>query len=211
MKEKFSLWNVLFIQYLKRDWKKIIVWIIGISIFAAGFVPAFEEIGMGQGLAGMYETMQNPAMISMVGPTPITSALDYTLGAMYSNEMLLFCGIFAMIISALHVISHTRKEEDLGLSEIIRSFQVGRQANSLAVIVETVLINIVLAIVIGGTMVSFGVESVTSDGTFLFGASIGLAGIIGAVLGLVMAQIMPSSSGATATTPSLIGFLKLQS
>lgn len=207
MKEKFSLWNVLFIQYLKRDWKKIIVWIIGISIFAAGFVPAFEEIGMGQGLTGMYETMQNPAMISMVGPTPITNALEYTLGAMYSNEMLLFCGIFAMIISALHVISHTRKEEDLGLTELIRSFQVGRQANSLAVIIESVLINIVLAIVIGGVMVSFGVESITSNGTFLFGASIGLAGIIGAVLGLVIAQVMPSSSGATAATLSLIGLL----
>src|SRR5699024_8553826 len=119
------------LQYLKRDWKKMIVWILGLGLFSAGFVPAFKEIAKGQGLEGMYETLKNPAMISMVGPTPVES-VDYTLGAMYAHEMLLFCGLFAMIIAVLHVVGHTRKEEDLGLTELLRSFQIGRQANSLA-------------------------------------------------------------------------------
>ncbi|MDL2276248.1 tetronasin resistance protein [Breznakia sp. OttesenSCG-928-G09] len=207
MKEKFSLWNVLFIQYIKRDWKKIIVWILGLGLFCGAFVPAFEEIGKGQGLIGLFETMQNPAMISMIGPTPVEHAANYTLGAMYANEMLLFCGLFAMIISALHVVSHTRKEEELGLSELVRSFEVGRQANSLAVIIETILINLILALFIGGIMVSFGVDSIVAEGTFLFGASIGLAGIIGAVLALLISQIMPTSSGASGTTLSIIGLL----
>ncbi|MBW6194312.1 hypothetical protein KZ855_34145, partial [Pseudomonas aeruginosa] len=69
MNEKFARWNVLFIQYVKRDWKKIIVWVLGLGLFSGAFVPAFEEIAKGQGLLGMFETMQNPAMISMVGPT----------------------------------------------------------------------------------------------------------------------------------------------
>ena len=97
MQEKFARWSTLFVLYLKRDWKKVIIWILGLGFFSAGFVPAFEEIGKGQGLQGMYETLQNPAMISMVGPTPIDSAADYTLGAMYAHEMLLFCGLFAMM------------------------------------------------------------------------------------------------------------------
>src|SRR5690625_5933994 len=71
MKEKFARWDTLFLQYLKRDWKKIIIWILGLGMFSAGFVPAFKEIAKGQGLVGMFETLQNPAMISMVGPTPI--------------------------------------------------------------------------------------------------------------------------------------------
>ncbi len=206
MKEKFARWDALFIQYLKRDWKKIIIWILGLGLFSGGFVPAFEEIGKGQGLLGMYETMQNPAMISMVGPTPV-SAADYTLGAMYANEMLLFCGLFAMIMAALHVVSHTRREEEYGLTELVRSFQVGRQANSLAVIVETVLINIILALLIGGVMVGFGAETISGGGSLLFGASIGMAGILGAVLALVTAQIMPTSSGATGSSLGLIGLL----
>lgn len=207
MQEKFARSHVLFVQYLKRDWKKIIIWVIGLGMFSAGFVPAFEEIGKGQGLQGMYETLQNPAMISMVGPTPIETAADYTLGAMYAHEMLLFCGLFAMIIAALHVVSHTRKEEDLGLTELVRSFQVGRQANSLAVIAEVVMINIVLAFVIGGTMTSYGADTISTEGALLFGASIGMAGILGAVIALVMAQIMPTSSGATGLSLGIIGLL----
>lgn len=78
-------------------------------MFSGAFVPAFEEIAKGQGLLGMFETMQNPAMISMVGPTPIKIGTDYTLGAMYAQEMLLFCGLFAMIISALHGEPHAKR------------------------------------------------------------------------------------------------------
>lgn len=207
MKEKFARWNVLFMLYLKRDWKKIMIWIIGLGLFSAGYVPAFEEIGKGQGLQGMYETLQNPAMISMVGPTPVDTAAGYTLGAMYAHEMLLFCGLFAMIIATLHVVSHTRKEEEYGLTELVRSFQVGRQANSFAVIAEVVCINIVLALLIGGVMTSFGADTISAEGSFLFGASIGIAGILGAVIALVMAQIMPTSSGATGSSLGIVGLL----
>ena len=207
MQEKFARSRVLFVQYLKRDWKKIIIWIFGLGLFSAAYVPAFEEIGKGQGLQGMYETLKNPAMISMVGPTPIETAADYTLGAMYAHEMLLFCSLFAMIIAALHVVSHTRQEEDLGLTELVRSFQVGRQANSLAVIAEVVMINILLALVIGGIMTSYGAVTISIEGSFLFGASIGMAGILGAVIALVMAQIMPTSSSATGASLGIVGLL----
>ncbi|MFG6147407.1 ABC transporter permease [Halobacillus sp. B23F22_1] len=207
MKEKFAGWNILFLLYLKRDWKKIIVWVAGLGLFSAAYVPAFEEIAKGQGLIGMYETLQNPAMTAMVGPTPVETAEAYTLGAMYSHEMLLFCGIFAMVLSVLHVVGHTRKEENLGLTEIIRSFQIGRQANSLATMMEVVFINLLLALLISGVMISFGVDTISVEGSLLFGASIGMAGMIGAGIALVMAQIMPASSGATGSALGIIGLL----
>lgn len=207
MSEKFSFWNVLFVQYLKRDWKKIAFWVLGLGLFCSVYVPAFEEIGKGQGLAGLYETLKNPAMISMVGSSPIQDSASYTLGSMYAQMMLLFSGLFAMIISALHVISHTRKEEELGLSELIRSFEVGRQANSLAVMIETVLINIVLGVFIGIVMSSFQVADINFTGSILFGLSIALAGIMGGVIALLMAQIMPSASGTIGTTLGIIGLL----
>src|SRR5699024_9101082 len=205
MKEKFARWDILFLQYVKRDWKKIIIWILGLGMFSAGFVPAFKEIAKGQGLVGMFETLQNPAMISMVGPTPIQNGADYTLGAMYVHEMLLVCGLSAMILSVLHIIAHTRKEEDLGLTELVRSFQIGRQANSLAAFIEVTFINTVLALFISVVMMSFGADTISIHGSLLFGASVGIAGIIGAGFALVMAQIMPSSSAATGSTLGIVG------
>lgn len=207
MKEKFARWNILFLQYLRRDWKKTIIWVVGLGLFAAIFVPAMDEITKGDGLAGMYETLQNPAMTSMVGPTPIDIASEYTLGAMYSHMMLLFSALFAMIISILHVVGHTRKEEDQGLTELVRSFQIGRQANSLAVIVETIFINVLLALFIAGLMTSFGVDTISAEGSLLFGASIGMAGIMGGGIALVMAQIMPVSSAATGSSLGIMGLL----
>lgn len=207
MKEKFARWNILFIQYLKRDWKKIIVWILGLGLFAAAFIPAFEEIAKGDGLIGMYETMQNPAMVSIVGPTPVKRANDYTLGAMYAHEMLLFCSLFAMTISILHVIGHTRKEEDLGLTELVRSFHIGRQANSLSVIAQNVFVNILLGLLVSGVMMSFGATTISGKGSFLFGASIAVAGIMGGGIALVMAQIMPVSSAATGSSLGIMGLL----
>lgn len=207
MKEKFARWDTLFLQNLKQDWKKIIFWIIGIGLFSAGFVPAFENLYSGQSLIGMYETLQNPAMTSMIGPTPIQTAADYTIGAVYTHNMLLFCGLFAMIIASLHVVGHTRKEEDLGRMELVRPFQIGRQANSLATMSETIIINGLLALFISVVMMNFNISTITTEGAFLFGTSIGMAGIIGAGIALVMAQIMPTSSSATGASIGIIGLL----
>src|SRR5699024_3811228 len=130
MHEKFTGWHILFLQYLKRDWKKIIIWFLSIVLFSASFVPAFKEIAQGKGSLVMFETLQNSSMMRKVGTTPIETATYYTVGAMYAHEMLLFCRLNAMIVSMLHVVGHTRKEEELGLTDLVRLFQIGRQANS---------------------------------------------------------------------------------
>ncbi|MCW1000582.1 tetronasin resistance protein, partial [Streptococcus anginosus] len=81
--------------------------------------------------------------------------------------------------------------------ELLRSFQIGRQANSLAAIAEIVFINGILALFIAVVMISFGADTISIFGSVLYGASIGMAGIIGAGIALIMAQIMPTSSAAT--------------
>lgn len=56
-------------------------------------------------------------------------------------------------------------------------------------------------------MTSFGADTISAQGSFLFGASVGMAGILGAVIALVMAQIMPVSSGATGSSLGIVGLL----
>ncbi len=209
MLKEIVRWEVLFKTLLKRDLRKALIWILGLGLFTGGFVPAFEEIGSGQGLIGMYQTMLNPAMIAMVGPTPIQSATEYTLGAMYAQEMLLFCGLFAMIIQALHIISHSRKDEELGFTELIQSYQVGRLSNSFALFIEAIVINGLLALVIASTMIVFQVESIDAYGSFLFALTVMMAGLIGAVIALVMAQINETSTGAIGMSMGIIGLMYL--
>ena len=42
MTDKFSRWSTLFSQNLSRDWKKILIWLVGVTAFSGGFVPAFD-------------------------------------------------------------------------------------------------------------------------------------------------------------------------
>src|SRR5690625_1599324 len=56
-------------------------------------------------------------------------------------------------------------------------------------------------------MISFSVETITISGSLLFGLSVGMAGLIGAGIALLMAQIMPTSSGATGASLGIVGLL----
>src|SRR5699024_11354856 len=87
------------------------------------------------------------------------------------------------------------------------SFRVGRQANALATIMEILLINLLLVFFITGVMLSFNVETISTEGVFLFAFSIGTAGTIGASIVLVTAQIAPTSSGAAGLAFGITGFL----
>lgn len=207
MNEKFARFEQLLGIYLKRDWKKIVLWVVLLGLFGGGFVPAFQEIAKGDGLAGMYYTMDNPALTAIVGTSPVESAENYTLGALYAHEMLLFTGLVSAVISALHVVGHTRKEEDSGITELISSFRIGRQANSLAVMLEILLINGLLVFVTAGTMLLFDAETMGAQGAFLFASAIGLTGMMGAAIALVMAQIMPTSGGASGSAIRIIGLM----
>src|SRR5699024_6358503 len=152
-------------------WKKIMIWVLGLGLFSSGFIPAFKEIAKGQGLLGMFETLQNPAMISMVGPTSVEVASDYTLGAMYAHEMLLFCGLFTMTIFIVLVSSDPRAVEDHGLTDVVRYFQAGPEVSSFAGLEEVVFINVIFALFIAGVMVSFSLDTISIQGTRLFGSS----------------------------------------
>src|SRR5699024_3358596 len=94
-------------------------------------------------------------------------------------------------------------------TELVRSFQIGRQANSLAAIIEIVLVNMVIAVLIFVMMISFNVETISIQGSLLFGITIGMAGIMGASIALVMSQIMPTSSFDTVSSFSIVGLIYL--
>ncbi|WP_439818636.1 ABC transporter permease [Weissella paramesenteroides] len=207
MSEKFVNTVVLLRHYLRRDWLKIILWTIGLSVFCSSYITAITDVSKGSALIGLYETMKNPAMIALVGPLPVQHAVDYTVGGMYVSKMLMFCVIISMVISAIHVNSRTRKEEESGLAELIRSYRVGRYASTLAVIYETLLINLCLVGLMALFMMSFHNSHFSIEGVWLFAASIGFAGMLGAALTLFFAQFFQSASSSSASTMGFIGLL----
>src|SRR5699024_11015612 len=96
---------------------------------------------------------------------------------------------------------------ELGLTELVRSFQIGRQANSLAAILERVVVSGVIAVLILVMMIRFSVETISIQGALLLGLTLGMAGIIGARMALVISRMLPTSSSASGASLSIVGLV----
>src|SRR5690606_37191353 len=72
---------------------------------------------------------------------------NYTVGVAIANEGITWMVLALAIMSVLHVVRHTRAEEESGRSELVRAAVVGRHAPSVAAIITLCLVNVVIAVV----------------------------------------------------------------
>ena len=209
MDNKFTQTFALLRFQLRQKWLWLSLWLLGLTAFASGYLPAFEKIAEDQGKVGLFVTMQNPAMTAIVGPLPVDVANNYTVGVMYGHEMTLFIAVVTMMIAGSFMIEQTRKTEENGQLEILKSLRIGARAYSMAAILLVLLHTILLVVLISGILVAYQVKTVDLAGSIYFASSIGLASLWGASLAYVCAQIFPTSSQARGIFFSLVGLLYL--
>ncbi|MFC4401553.1 ABC transporter permease [Gracilibacillus xinjiangensis] len=133
------------------------------------------------------QTMDNPAMVAMVGPG---YGLDnYTNGAMMAHQMLLFTLVVMAIMNILIVTKQTRTEEEDGKLELVRALPVGRMAPLTAAILFTSLLNIVIGMLVSIGLLVFKIEGMDVEGSLLYGVTLTCGGLIFTGLTAVFAQI----------------------
>ncbi|SJZ81145.1 ABC-2 type transport system permease protein [Pilibacter termitis] len=210
MKRNFTQTSKMLRHLFKRDWLKLLIWYLAFVSFAAGFVaPMYDIYGKNPvGLAGMYETLQNPAMIALCGTSGARSAEQFSIGAMYAQEMLLFTAIIFAIVAILHVITRTRKEEDDGMLELIRSFSVGRLANTVAVLAEMLLFHLLVGISIACLIQVQQVSGFTDfTSNLVFAFALAGQGFLWATIALFCSQLAKTSGSAKGLSIAVIGVL----
>jgi len=156
---------------LKRERISSTLWIIGIlaiSLAVAMTLPNIFESDIERQM--MAETMKSPAMVAMLGPS--YGADDYTNGAMMSNMMLLFTAIAVIIMNIFLVVRHTRRDEEEGRLELARSLPVGKLSNLSATMIVAVIVNMVLALLVGFGLYSLNIESMDLQGSLLYGIAL---------------------------------------
>lgn len=189
---------------LRQDGLKLLLWIAGISLVSIsvgyslpGLFPSAAE------RQAMAETLRNPAMIAIVGPS---EALDnYTIGAMFAHEMLLFTALAVAIMNILVVTGHTRGDEEDGRLELLRSMPVGKLAVLGATFLELLIANSLLALIHGIGLGALGMESMSLPGSMLYGASLGGVGLAFAASSALLAQLTASGRGAIGLSLAFLG------
>jgi len=188
----------------KKERISNIIWILCIVALtlsvAYAFVGIFNSAAERQAMA---ETMKAPAMVAMLGP--VYGSDNYTNGAMMSNMMLLFTIIGVAIMNILLVIKHTRRDEEEGREEVIRSLPVGRLSVLSATMFVSLIVNLVISLIVSFGLFFLQIESMDLSGSLVYGFTLGISGLFFATLTSLFCQLTPSSRGATAYSFSALG------
>ena len=188
----------------KKDRIRLPIWILSIVLLtmvtAGAFVDLYKTEQERQAIA---ETMKNPAMIAMVGQG---YGLDnYHTGAMMAHQMLLFTAIMVGIMSILLVTRHTRADEEDGRLELIRSLPTGRLANLSSTVFVMSITYVVLTLSVGASLFFLNEESLTLEGSLLYGAALGATGIFFTAITALMAQVSETSRGTIGYSFAVLG------
>ncbi|SDC20369.1 ABC-2 type transport system permease protein [Pelagirhabdus alkalitolerans] len=194
-KEANARTGKLFLFLCKRERIKLPVWIVSITLVTVLVALAFDGLyETATDRQYMAETMENPAMIAMVGKG--FGLDDYTIGSMLAHQMLVLTGVAVGIMSILLVVRLTRADEEEGQLELMRALPVGRLAQTNAAILLLVVTNVILALVLTIGLGSLNIESIDWFGSFMYGSALGVVGLFFGAVTLFTTQLSDSARGS---------------
>lgn len=186
---------------LRRDRIKLPAWLLGITLMLFYYAAALPSVYTSdEQLQSLGAFMEGPVAALLSGP-------GYGRGALTIENVIvgvygLYFFILAALMSILLVSRHTRVDEQSGRTELIRASVVGQHAQLTATLIVAVGVNVVLALLLGGSMAANGYDA--GDG-LLFGAGIGAVGVVFAGITALTVQITEYSRAASGLAGAVLG------
>ncbi|KSU12124.1 hypothetical protein LMG8526HA_01367 [Lactococcus lactis] len=209
MKQPLYNTGVLFKTLIKRDWLKLVFWILGMLAFAASGAGKMEVASNPTTASTLYTMfVKNPAMVGLFGPTPINNPTNYSLGPIFGQTMTLITGLTFAIISIIYVVNRSRKEEDDGITELFRSYSIGKLANTTALVMELLLLHLIMAVLLALSIEAQNVAGLNHlESNFLFAFTTSAQGFLWGMFALLFGQIFSEASTTKGMTFGLLGLL----
>ncbi|MFI6574338.1 ABC transporter permease [Nocardiopsis sp. NPDC050513] len=188
---------------LRRDRVRMTVWTLSLSGMLAMTVPTLAEMfAEPEQRAARAAVMETPTGIVFGGPG--YGLDDYGLGAMVANEMTMSLLVALAVMSVLHVVRHTRAEEESGRAELLRANVLGSSAQMTAALATNALVCGAVGALLTLVMVGNGLAAADS---VAFGGGIALAGITFGAITAVCAQVSEHARGASGLAFLVVGVL----
>lgn len=187
---------------LRRDRVRMTVWALSTTAFVVYFIVALTNVFDEAALAARAAVMRTPTGIVMGGPG---YGLDtYTAPVAMANEGTLWIVLALSIMSILHVVRHTRAEEENGLAELVRASAVDRHAPAVATLITLAGHLGVIGVVAALAMTSAAPGTSLVDALAMMLGSALVALMFGA-LALVMCQVTAHARTATGLSVAAFG------
>lgn len=190
-------------QILRRDRRRMAIWAAAMTAFIAYFAVALSTVFDETALAARAAVMRTPSGIVMGGPG--YGLDDYTPLVAVANEGTTWIVLALSVMAILHVVRHTRAEEESGRAELVRAGAVGRMAPAVATL-ATLAAHLLVIAALGAlaTLASQGGDSSLVDGAGLMLGSAASALVFGAAA-LVVAQVVSTARGAVGLSLAVFG------
>ncbi|PWV50131.1 ABC transporter permease [Nocardiopsis sp. L17-MgMaSL7] len=188
---------------LRRDRVRLAVWTVALAGTTAASIPAldgtFTNREERQARAQLIET---PTGVVFGGPG--YGVDDYTLSRMLVNELTMSLLLALAVMSVLHVVRHTRAEEESGRTELLRAGVVGSAAQTTAALLTLSLVNLVIGGLVTASMTGYGLSAADSAA---YGLGLALAGITFGAIASVCAQVSEHARSASGLAFLAVGVL----
>lgn len=187
--------NLSMLLFRQQRWK-ILIWLIGLIGASLAFASAYPDLYQDeQAKRGFFLTMENPAMIAMLGPGYEIEEYLQSTGTLFAHECLLFTAIAAGIMNILLTGNSTRTDEEDGRVEMIQALPVGRLAYLSSAMLMVLLTNLLLALITGAGLSLLDIEGFDRESSFLYGFILGATGLLFASFTALFAQLAETSRG----------------
>ncbi|MCD2256281.1 ABC transporter permease [Lactobacillus sp. CC-MHH1034] len=181
---------------LRRDWIKILIWIIVLSGLFITVAAKFKTLyGTTAQIETIARTLRAPAMIALFGPVPKGGTL--TTATIFATEMLIFWSLFLIICNLSLAINASRTQESAGLTELILGgYPVGRLAPLNAAALELTIVDGSFALITGLGTTLAAMPGSDLEGNWLFALTLAAVGWAFGMITLVFAQLVVDSHTA---------------
>lgn len=192
---------------LRRERIISLIWIFLVTVVVVGLVVGMYEAIPAADRAPLISMFENPALVAMMGPN-VAIGTD-SFGPLYTTTMLLWTALTVGLMNIFLVVRNTRADEEKGRFEVLRSLPIGRLANLNATFMTAIIVNVILALVVGIGMFVFGDASMNLEGSLLWGAALGVTGLVFAAFAGLFSQLSSNARGALGYSFAALGFFYL--
>jgi len=184
---------------LRQDWLLLLVCVILPALLAIATVATFNQLlpSAASLEVFVFETANIPAEVALLGHiyAPTIAGLTAWRWSVYS-------GVLVGLGSTLFVVRHTRTQEEAGRFELLDATVVGRQAALSASLLVTLGANIMIAALVAGGLIVYGLPVV---GSVALGLSVAAVGATFAAVAGVAAQLTESAGTAKGIAAAILG------
>ncbi|MGY1748625.1 ABC transporter permease [Modestobacter sp. SYSU DS0511] len=185
---------------LRRDRLRLPAWVAGGALLVIVQSAAAQSTYDSPGSLAAYRASvgSNAASIALAGP-PV--GLD-TIAGTVAFEMATPLAVVAVLMVMFTTVRHTRADEELGRTELVRSTRIGRHAPLAAAAGVAALASAALGAAIGAGATASGLPA---PGAFVLGASATATGLAFTGLTALAAQLVSTARGVYGLVGALLG------